>query len=253
MKITILGCGSSGGVPLIGNNWGKCNPQNARNRRSRVSVLIENEETTLLIDTSPDMRQQALNCQLKKLSAVLYTHTHADHCHGIDELRSVNWMTKKPIDVFANQETMDELDKRFPYIFHRSNPDFFHKPSIVPHIINGNFTVGSINVTPIEQDHGYAKTLGFRCGDFAYSTDVKNLSDEAFVLLKGVKIWVVDCIRMEPHPTHSHFEQTLAWIKRLHPEQAFFTHMNESMDYEAVSALCPKGVAPAYDGLEITC
>lgn len=253
MKITVLGCGSSGGVPLIGNNWGQCNSQNPRNRRRRVSVLIEDKDTTLLIDTSPDMRQQLLDCNLKTLSAVLYTHAHADHCHGVDELRSVNWLIKKPVEVFAPQDVLTELDLRFPYIFHQANPEVFHKPSVTSHVVDGPFAIGDIQVIPFEQDHGYGKSWGYRCGDFAYSTDVKNLSEEAFSVLKGIKVWIVDCIRREVHPTHSHLAQALAWIDRVKPNQAYLTHMNESLDYDALLAECPQGVAPAYDGLVITC
>lgn len=253
MKITILGCGSSGGVPLIGNNWGQCDALNTRNRRSRVSVLVEQGNTTLLVDTSPDLRQQALSCNLKNLSAVLYTHAHADHCHGIDELRSINWLLNKPIDIYANPQTIMELEQHFPYIFSGTKPDTFYKPSVNKHIIDGPFQVGDIKIIPFEQDHGYSQSLGFRIGDFAYSTDVKNMSDQSFEILQGTKIWVVDCIRREPHRTHSHLEQTLRWIEQVTPEQAYLTHMNETMDYDALIAELPKGVAPAYDGLVIEC
>ena len=253
MKVTILGCGSSGGVPLIGNNWGQCNPMNPRNRRTRVSVLVEDEGTSLLVDTSPDMRQQLLDCNLQNLSAVLYTHAHADHCHGIDELRSINWMMKKAVDVYADKETMHKLEQNFPYIFASSKPNVFHKPSIVPHIIDQAFQIENLNIIPFEQDHGYGISLGFRIGDFAYSTDAHNLSETAFAILKDVKIWAVDCIGYLPHHTHSHLEQTLKWIERVKPQQAYLTHMNETMDYDALMALLPPGVFPSYDGLVITC
>lgn len=251
MKVTILGCGSSGGVPLIGNNWGTCDPNEPRNRRTRVSVLVEEDDTTILVDTSPDIRQQLLDCNLQSLTAVLFTHSHADHCHGIDDLRGVNWVTKKPVDIYADPETMKELEHRFAYVFHPA--DHFYKPAITPHFIEGPFSVGSIPITPFRQSHGYVETLGFRFRDFAYSTDVKQLDNAAFDTLRGVKVWVVDCVRETPHPTHSHLEQTLEWIKRVKPERAWLTHMNHMMDYATLTAKLPSGVWPAHDGLVIEC
>ena len=251
MKITVLGCGSSGGVPLIGNVWGECNPNDPRNRRTRVSVLVEEGDTMILVDTSPDMRQQLLDCNLQNLTAVLYTHSHADHCHGIDDLRSINWLTKKPVDIFADAMTLQELKHRFSYVFDPTEK--FYKPSINPHLIEGPFLAGNIPVVPFEQNHGYSKTLGFRFRDFAYSTDVHDLDDAAFDALRGIKIWLVDCVRMEPHHTHSHLAQTLAWIEKVKPERAYLTHMNQMMDYAALMATLPKGVEPAYDGLVIEC
>ncbi len=254
MKITILGCGSSGGVPLIGNQWGNCDPANPRNRRTRVSIMVEQDDAAILVDTPPDMHQQFITCNIQRVTAVLYTHAHADHCHGIDELRSLNWLMKKSIDVYANAQTMDELEIRFPYIFHgRPASNNYYKPAITPHIIDGTFVVDGVKVEPFEQDHGYGTTLGFRFGDFAYSTDAKNLDENAFNVLKGVKVWIVDCAREAPHPTHAHFEQTLAWIDRVKPEQAYLTHLNHTMDYAKIAAKCPPGVWPAYDGQVITC
>ena len=253
MKITILGCGSSGGVPVIGNKWGACDPANPRNRRLRVSALVEEGDTTLLIDTSPDLRQQLLSCNLQDLTAVLMTHAHADHCHGIDELRSVNWLTKKPIDLYADPQTLQSLETRFSYVFHGPVAGVFYKPSLRPHVFSAPFSLGSIHIIPIEQDHGHGTSYGFRLNDFAYSTDVKSLSEEAFAVLKGIKVWVVDCMREEPHKTHSHFAQTLEWIARVKSERAYLTHMSTSIDYETLRAKCPLGVEPAYDGLVITC
>jgi phosphoribosyl 1,2-cyclic phosphate phosphodiesterase len=255
MKITVLGCGSSGGVPLIGNNWGSCDPANPRNRRSRVSILVEQGNTVVLVDTSPDMRQQLLDCDLKKLDAVLYTHAHADHAHGIDELRSINWLTQKPVDIYADAETLADLAARFAYIFKGvSRTVNYYKPSVNTHeITTAPFSVGDIPVLPFFQNHGHIKTLGFRFGDFAYSTDVHELDEAAFAALKGIKIWLVDCVRIEPHPTHSHLEQTLAWIDRVKPEKAYLTHMSHSMDYAKLLAVLPAGVEPAYDGLVLEC
>jgi phosphoribosyl 1,2-cyclic phosphate phosphodiesterase len=253
MKITILGCGSSGGVPLIGNDWGQCDPSDPRNRRLRVSILVEEGPTTILVDTSPDMREQLLACNFKRLDAVLFTHAHADHSHGIDELRSVNWLIKKPVEIYADQNTLKELETRFDYIFQRSNTEAFHKPAVTTHVVEGAFAVGAIEVLPFAQNHGRFDTVGYRFGDFAYSTDAKALSEASFAALKGVKTWVVDCIREEPHHTHSHLEQTLQWIERVKPERAYLTHMNETLDYAKLAAKLPRGVVPAHDGLVIEC
>ena len=253
MKVTVLGCGSSGGVPLIGNNWGACDPKNPRNRRSRVSILVEDAGEAIVVDTSPDFREQMLSVNLTRLSAVLYTHAHADHCHGIDDLRSLNWLMKEPINIYADEKTMGELQGRFPYIFRAPETNNYYKPMVTGNIITGKFSVGGVEIVPFVQDHVYGKTLGFRFGDFAYSTDVKHLDEAAFAALRGVKIWVVDCVREEEHPTHSHLAQTLQWIERVKPERAFLTHMNQQMDYDTLLDKLPQGVLPAHDGLVIEC
>jgi len=253
MKVTVLGCGSSGGVPLIGNNWGNCDPTHRRNRRTRVSILVETSETTLIVDTSPDMREQLLGCELKKLDAVLFTHAHADHCHGIDELRSINWLTQKAVDIFADPLTMAELKERFAYIFNRTGGTNFYRPAVVPHEVEGEFVVGDLAITAIPQNHGNVTSMGYRFGDLTYSTDVHNFEASAFEALRGTKIWIVDCVREEPHPTHSHLSQTLKWIAEIKPERAYLTHMNHTMDYANILAKLPAGVEPAYDGLVIEC
>jgi phosphoribosyl 1,2-cyclic phosphate phosphodiesterase len=163
-------------------------------------------------------------------------------------------MVQKSIPVYADEATMKELEVKFSYIFSGSRvPGHFYKPSIVPTIIGGAFEVEGIKVQPFKQDHGYGHTLGFRFGDFAYSTDVHTLDDAAFDALKGIKIWVVDCVREEPHPTHSHLAQTLAWIERVKPERTYLTHMNQTLDYASLLAKLPAGVEPAYDGLILEC
>jgi len=253
MKITILGCGSSGGVPLIGGNWGACDPYNPRNRRTRVSILVEDREKTLIVDTSPDMRQQLLDCGLKKLDAILYTHAHADHCHGIDELRSINWLTQKPVDVYADAATLKELTQRFAYIFRGAEGGNYYKPAVTAHEISGPFSIGSIAVVPFYQNHGAIRTLGYRFGDFAYSTDVHDFDEAALEALKGIKTWVVDCVRLEPHLTHLHLDLTLEWIRRVKPKKAYLTHMNHTMDYDTLLSKLPSGVVPSYDGLVIEC
>lgn len=254
MKITILGCGNSGGVPLIGNRWGECDPSDPRNRRTRASIMVEEGPTSLLVDTSPDLRAQLLANNVQNVTAVLYTHSHADHSHGIDDLRAVNWLMKKSIPFYATPQTMEELRRRFDYVIYGSpdrGEERFYKPSLEPHIISGPFTFDGIHVTPFAQEHGETQTTGYRFNDFAYSPDAKSLDDNAFEALKGVKIWVVDCMREREHSTHSHLAQTLAWIEKIRPKQAFLTHMDQTMDYSKLVAKLPSYVHPAYDGLEI--
>lgn len=252
MKVTVLGSGWSGGVPVIGGNWGQCNPDNPKNRRLRPSVLVEEGDVSLLIDTSPDIREQLLRAQAKKLSAVLYTHAHADHSHGIDDLRAMNWCMKAPIDIYGDQATMDDLQRRFDYIFRvRPEPQQYYKPALVPHVLDGPLEFGALTVTPFNQNHVHMNSVGYRIGDFAYSTDVKEMPEAAFSVLAGVKVWVVDCIRREPHKTHSHLQQTLQWIERIKPQKAYLTHMDISMDYDALCGELPPHIRPAFDGLTI--
>jgi len=262
MKITVLGCGGSGGVPVAGREaakgWGLADPANPKNRRLRVSVLIEGEadadghRNRILIDTSPDLRQQMLDNAITALDAVLFTHAHADHCHGLDELRGLVYARREPLDAFMDAQTREALTTRFGYAFVSSrDPDTLYPPLLNDRVIDGPFQVGSIPVTPFRQQHGEETTLGVRCGDIAYSTDASALDEAAFAALAGVKVWVVDCLRDDPHPTHSHVAQTLEWIARVKPERAVLTHMNERLDYEELLHRCPPGVEPGYDGLVI--
>jgi phosphoribosyl 1,2-cyclic phosphate phosphodiesterase len=252
VRVTMLGSGPSWGVPRIGNGWGACDPTNPRNRRRRVSVLVEEGSSILLIDTSPDLREQLLDAGIKRLDAVLFTHAHADHLHGIDDLRGVNQLMKKALPVFATPETLQEIRTRFGYVF--GAMDFakhtsYYKPALEPRAIEGPFRAAGFEVVPFVQDHGFSTTLGFRIGPFAYSTDVINLDDSAFAALAGVELWIVDCIRRRPHVTHSHLEKTLEWIARVGPRRAVLTHMDESLDYETLTRELPAGVEPGYDGL----
>jgi len=254
MKVTVLGCGSSGGLPLIGNDWGKCDPGNEKNRRTRASVLIEQGDTVLLVDTSPDLREQLLRENVQKLTAVLYTHAHADHCHGIDDLRSMNWRMKAPIDIYGDAATIEKLTSRFDYIFNtRTEGDNYYKPSLNPHIIRAGekLQFGPLTVVPFEQDHTYISTLGFRVGKFAYTTDAKRLDEDAFKALEGIDVWIVDCVSKNPHPTHSHLQQTVEWIERVKPKRAYLTHMGQGLDYETICGELPEHIRPAYDGLQI--
>jgi phosphoribosyl 1,2-cyclic phosphate phosphodiesterase len=252
MKATLLGCGPSWGVPAIGPDWGRCDPAEPRNTRRRCSLLIESRGAALLIDTSPDLRQQLLDAGAARLDAVLLTHAHADHLHGIDDLRIVNKLIGKPIPLYANADTLGEVERRFGYTLTPAVPGRpLYRPALVPHQITGRFAAAGMPVDPFTQSHGYSTTLGFRIGALAYSTDVAELDEDAFAALAGIELWIIDCLRREPHPTHSHLAKTLAWIERVGPRRAILTHMDQSLDYRELSAELPAGVEPGYDGLTI--
>jgi phosphoribosyl 1,2-cyclic phosphate phosphodiesterase len=250
MRITILGCGGSNGVPTIGNRWGVCDPANPRNRRLRASVLVEVAEQAILIDTTPDLREQLLAARVEHLDAVLYSHGHADHTHGIDDLREINRLMERPLPVYADGATLRSLGRRFGYCFRPLNPgEPYYRPVLVPHVIWRPFWISNkVEVFPFRQDHGYSFSLGFRFGSFAYSTDVLDLDEAALKLLEGIRLWVVDCCRETPHPVHAHLEKILAWVERLRPRQVYLTHLSNRMDYESLCQRLPFGIAPAYDG-----
>ena len=254
MKATILGCGTSGGVPLVTGNWGACDPSNPKNRRRRVSLLVEADAATVLIDTSPDLREQMLSVGHRRIDAVLFTHHHADHCHGVDDLRFLIYSQgREPIDAFMDPVTHRVLTRRFPYIFASSrDPESPYRPLLTDHVVSGPFSVGGLPILPFEQIHGFGEiTLGYRIGGLAYSTDVVDLDDVAFAALAGLDVWIVDCLRYQPHRTHAHFDLTLSWIERAKPKRAILTHMTHDLDYEELRARCPAGVEPAFDGMVI--
>jgi phosphoribosyl 1,2-cyclic phosphate phosphodiesterase len=256
MRITILGAGSSVGVPMVGGGWGACDPNEPRNRRRRASILIEDGNALILVDSSPDCRQQLLDADVQRLDAVIYTHAHADHIHGIDDLRSINMAMNAPLPAYGDAKTLAALQNRFGYVFEplkrfEGRPLLFYKPVLSPREIIGPFSVAGVHVIPFEQDHGFSTTLGLRIGNFAYSTDVMRLDDAAFQTLDGVDTWIVDCYRHQSHPTHAHLELTLSWIDRLRPRRAIICHMGADMDYQTLRRDLPPGVEPGYDGMAI--
>lgn len=257
MRVTILGCGGASGVPLIGGSWGDCDPANPRNRRRRSSILVESGGTTLLVDTGPDCRAQLIDAGVQRLDAILYTHPHADHTHGIDEVRQLNRMQRQVIDAWGTREILDHLVKKFDYIF--EPPGFFndsvafYKPclSAREYLWGEAFDCHGVRVLPFGQDHGFSVTTGFRFGDIAYSTDVVRLDDAAFSALAGIKVWIVGCLQEPEHPTHAHFARVLEWIDRVGPERAILTHLSHRLDYGDLLAKCPPNVTPAFDGMVI--
>ncbi len=256
MKITILGCGPSSGVPVIGRIWGACDPENPKNRRRRPSILVESGDLRVLVDTSPDLRDQLLDAGIDRIDAVLYTHDHADHLHGIDDLRVVRRNTERNIDAWAVPDLLRRIERRFGYLFSDFSdrgdlePGELYRPILDGRPIEGPFRVGELDVVPFEQDHGICASTGFRFGRFAYSTDVVALSDAAFEALAGIELWIVDCLRDgTEHPTHANLDTTLGWIERLGVPRAVLTHMNHQADYEQMRAVLPEGVEPGYDGM----
>jgi len=251
MKVTVLGCGASWGVPAIGPDWGRCDPADPRNRRRRCSILVESRDAVLLMDMAPDLREQLLSANVAWLDAVLLTHAHADHLHGIDDIRIVNQLVRKALPVYASPEALAEVERRFGYALLPAPDRPLYRPALIGRPIDGPFTAAGVRIVPIAQNHGYSMSLGFRIGPVAYSTDVTALDETAFAALAGTEIWIVDCMRREPHPTHSHLAKTLAWIDRVRPRRAILTHMDQSLDYSELCAELPDGVEPGYDGLTI--
>ena len=253
MRVRILGCGPSSGVPSIGNNWGVCDPANPKNLRSRPSIFVERGNTRVLVDTSPDLRAQLLDAEVVEFDAVLYTHDHADHVNGIDDLRMVRRVMGRNVNAFAAPDVLRRLMNRYDYLFTgRGNVEGLYRPVIDGYAIDGPFSVGELDIDPFEQDHGICTSTGYRFGPFAYSTDLVNLSEHAFDVLAKIDTWVVDCLHYgEAHPTHAHLDRTLEWIERVQPRRAVVTHMNFQADYDVMASKLPDGVVPAYDGMEI--
>ena len=254
MKLRILGCGDSGGVPGITGAWGACDPTNPKNTRTRTSLSIEHEGACWLIDTSPDLKHQMLREKLTTIDGVFFTHEHSDHVMGLHELRVIYGAYKKTIPVYADPVTLAALQKSFGYLFQDEDPRLLPKiypKFLIPHKISGPFEWQGMQVRPFVQDHGYSTTLGYRFPTWAYSTDVVNLDEAAFDTLAGVRLWIVDCLDWVERPSHAHVEKTLGWIERVKPEHAILIHMNRFLDYDALRQKLPAHVQPAFDGMVI--
>ncbi|MBN9555571.1 MAG: MBL fold metallo-hydrolase [Alphaproteobacteria bacterium] len=264
LEVRILGCGSSGGVPRLGGpdeggNWGDCDPANPKNRRRRCSILIKRKvpagETRVLVDTAPDLREQLLDARIGRLDGVLITHDHADQTHGMDDLRAIALNSGKRTDVWCDQATWKSLMTKFGYCFVQP-PGSDYPPILNAHEIREPFRPfaiagagGPVPVLAFAQGHGQIRSLGFRFGPIAYSSDVDALDDAALAALEGVECWIVDALRRTPHPSHAHLGKSLQWIDRVKPRRAILTNMHLDMDYETLQRELPQGVEPAFDGL----
>jgi phosphoribosyl 1,2-cyclic phosphate phosphodiesterase len=261
--IRVLGCGSSGGVPRIGSGWGACDPNEPKNRRSRCSLLVSKikngRETKVLVDTSPDMREQLLAARCSSLDAVLYTHDHADQTHGLDDLRPLSYAMGKKMPTYIDAATKKTLLRRFGYAFQQAEGSAY--PAILeavdmplfgkPFAIKGEG--GSIPIIPFSIEHGpNVQALGFRFNSVVYTPDVSDIPDASAAVIKDCDVWIIDALRPEPHPTHFNLDQALSWIDRLKPQRAILTNMHISMDYQILGEQLPENVIPAYDGMEIT-
>jgi len=258
LRYTILGCGSSGGVPRLGGHWGDCDPDNPKNHRRRCSMLVERETgegiTRVLIDTSPDLRAQLLDAGVGELDAVVYTHSHADHVHGLDDLRMIVFNMRRRLPVWADGDTQNDLYSRFGYAFMQPE-DSPYPPILDMHTISNDITIegagGPVHMIPFRANHGSIEALGFRIGALAYLPDAVSLPDEAWPVLENLEYWVVDALRRTPHPTHAHLDMTLDWIARAAPRHAVLTNMHIDLDYQTVSDETPGHITPAHDGLVI--
>jgi len=259
LEFTILGCGSSGGVPRADGNWGVCDPANPKNRRTRCSIMVRRrggspeQETTVLVDTSPDLVRQTSAAGARRLDAVLLTHDHADQVHGIDDIRAFALRQRQRIPVHMDAATKATMLRRFEYVFEGAGG---YPPIADPFPIPGfgkdwaiDGPSGAIPIVAFDQDHGEVRSLGFRFGPVAYSSDVAQIPEASFETLAGVDTWIVDALRITPHPSHAHLERTLQWVERLRPRRAILTNMHIDLDYAALLQSLPAGVEPAFDGM----
>jgi len=253
VKIRILGSGTSSGVPRIGNNWGDCDPTEPRNRRTRVSALVETATTRILIDTGPDMREQLLAADVGTVDAVIWTHDHADHTHGIDDLRQIYHTLRGPVRGLARPATRAVLEERFSYVFHGRDG---YPPTVVIEDLPAEILIGDVMIRSVGQPHGNIESAGLRFEHggkaIGYATDFNILTDDMISLYQELDVWVVDALRYRPHPTHPDVPTVLGWIEQLRPRRAALIHMDQSMDYATLVGVLPAGVEPGYDGLEVT-
>ena len=252
MKLRILGCGTSSGVPRIGGDWGACDPNEPRNRRLRVSILIETAATRVLVDTGPDLREQLLAADVADVDAVLWTHDHADHCHGIDDLRQVFHARRAPVRGLARPDTLHSLTTRFGYVFAGNGG---YPPTVAGADLPDRIDIGDLTIHTVDQPHGSITSAGLRFEStgrsIVYATDLNALTETMQSLYKHADVLVIDALRRAPHPSHPTLDQALDWIAVLQPRRAILTHMDQSMDYRTLLASLPKGVEPGYDGLEV--
>ena len=252
MKIRILGCGTSTGVPKIGNEWGQCDPDEPRNSRLRTSIMVESAGERMLVDCGPDLRQQLLAARVNRLDGVIVTHTHGDHCHGIDELRPVAQAVGGPIPLHARSAVLCELNERFGYAFEQSE---FYSPIVEARELGDELRFGGTKIRFVDQPHGGPTSLGLRFDEHersaAYAIDFSDLTDEMASLYEGVDVWIADCLTRRPHPTHAHLDGVLGWARDLRVGQLYLVHMGNGLDYRSLVAELPDWAAPAYDGLEI--
>jgi phosphoribosyl 1,2-cyclic phosphate phosphodiesterase len=260
LVVTILGCGSSGGVPRPALGWGACDPKNPKNRRRRCSLLVDRVDsggrTRVLVDTSPDLREQLIDAEVEWLDGVLFSHEHADHTHGIDDLRSLFIRHHKRLDAYMDEATARVLYHRFGYCFvtppGSDYPPILNDQRMSPgQSITINGPGGAITALPFLQDHGDIPSLGFRFGGVAYSSDLVDLPKESVAALAGLDVWIIDALRYRPHPSHFNVEQALHWIERLKPERAILTNLHSDLDYEELRGKLPDHVVPAFDGMTI--
>jgi phosphoribosyl 1,2-cyclic phosphate phosphodiesterase len=251
VKVRILGCGTSTGVPKIGNDWGRCDPAEARNARLRTSILVESASERMLVDCGPDLRQQLLAAEVGRLDGVIVTHAHGDHCHGIDELRPVSAAMGGPVPLHARATVLEELALRFAYAFEASD---FYRPIVEARTLGNEVSFGDAVTSFVDQPHGSTTSLGLRFdeGNYSvgYAVDFNELTDDMTALYQGVDVWVADCLTRSPHPTHMHLEGVLSAARDLRVGQLYLVHMGNGLDYRTLAAELPDWAAPAYDGLE---
>lgn len=252
MKIRILGCGTSTGVPKIGNHWGECDPSEPRNRRLRSSIMVESAGEHVLVDCGPDLRQQLLDAEVERLHAVIVTHDHGDHVHGIDELRPVSQAIQAPVPLLGREETLASLKERFAYAFAQSD---FYRPIVEPRIMTDEWRFGQATVRFVDQPHGSASSIGMRFDETGhsavYAIDYSEMTEEMATLYHGVDILISDCLTRRPHPTHAHLDGVLGWARELEVGHLYLTHMGNGLDYRTLVAELPDWAEPAFDGLEI--
>ena len=250
MRLTFLGTGTSTGVPILGCHCDVCRSPDPHDQRTRPSILLQFDGRAVVIDTTPDFRQQALRQALQRLDAVVFTHDHADHIFGLDDVRVFYFRQKIPIPIYADLRTLESLRRVYKYIFDQNYP-YGGIAKLDPHVIDGPFELWGENLIPLQVFHGHMPVLGFRFGRTAYVTDFSTIPDSTLPFLEGLDVLILDALRHQPHPAHSTVEQSLVWVERLRPQRAFFTHIAHELGHEATNATLPSHVRLAYDGLAL--